>query len=128
MTDELRSVTLQSALYHAWSAETSSKWLPDNPARGQCSVTALVVQDILGGDIVKTDVEDAWHFYNLIDDMRRDFSESQFTSPVFYADVPSSRDEAFSDTSPEQYRILRERVLAKTGPRDQFGGLSPQAN
>ncbi|MCA1440445.1 hypothetical protein I6F07_09505 [Ensifer sp. IC4062] len=128
MTDEPQSANLQSALQSAWSIETSSKWLPDNPARGQCSVTALVVQDILGGDIVKTDVDGAWHFYNLIGGMRRDFSESQFASPVFYADLPSNRDEAFSDTSPEQYRILRERVLAETGAKEQFAGLSPQEN
>lgn len=104
-------VALQSALMRAWSIETSSKWLPDNPARGQCSVTALVVQDILGGDIVKTDVDGAWHFYNLLDGERLDFSESQFSQPVPYADLPSNRDEAFSDTSQKQYQILRERLL-----------------
>lgn len=74
-------------------------------------MTALVVQDILGGDIVKTDVGGAWHFYNLIDGERRDFSASQFPESVCYADVPSSRDEAFSDTSLQQYRILRDQVL-----------------
>jgi hypothetical protein len=126
MTDESQFATLQSVLERAWSIETSSKWLPDDPARGQCSVTALVVQDILGGDIVKTDVDGAWHFYNMIGDMRRDFSESQFASPVFYADLPSSRDEAFSDTSPEQYRILRGCVLGKIGSKEQVLGLSPQ--
>lgn len=49
----------QTALEQAWSIETSSKWLPDKPARGQCSVTALVVQDVLGGDIVKSNVAGA---------------------------------------------------------------------
>ena len=102
---------LQSALEQSWSIETSSKWLPDNPARGQCSVTALVVQDVLGGEIVKTDVGGAWHFYNFIDGQRRDFSESQFLESVAYADLPSSRKEALSDTSFAQYRALRERVL-----------------
>jgi len=104
---------LQSALQQAWSIETSSKWLSDNPARGQCSVTALVVQDILGGDIVKTDADGAWHFYNLVEGQRWDFSGSQFPEPVFYADLPSSRDEAFSDTSLGQYQTLRDRVLGR---------------
>ena len=40
----------------SWSTETGGKWLSENPARGQCSVTALVVQDVLGGEILKTDV------------------------------------------------------------------------
>lgn len=101
---------LQSALGRAWSIETSSKWLPDNPARGQCSVTALVVQDMLGGEIVKTDVGGAWHFYNLIDGERQDFSASQFTEALSYADQPSGRDEAFSDTSDVQYQTLRDRL------------------
>jgi hypothetical protein len=101
---------IQAALEQAWSIETSSKWLPDNPARGQCSVTALVVQDVLGGAIVKTDVDGGWHFYNLVDGERRDFSISQFAEPIFYADLPSSWDEALSDTSSKQYRTLRDRM------------------
>lgn len=105
---------LQSALERAWSIETSSRWLPDNPARGQCSVTALVVQDMLGGEIVKTDVDGAWHFYNLIDGERHDFSASQFPEAVSYADLPSGRDEAFSDTSYGQYRTLRDRLSLKS--------------
>lgn len=108
------SATLRVALESAWSIETSSKWLPENPARGQCSVTALVVQDILGGDIVKTGVDGAWHFYNLVEDERLDFSGSQFQAPVLYADLPSSRSEAFSATSAQQYRILRERVMRQS--------------
>ncbi|WP_434095354.1 YunG family protein [Streptomyces flaveolus] len=32
--------------------EDVSGWSPENPARGQCGVTALVVNDLLGGDPV----------------------------------------------------------------------------
>ena len=102
--------TLKSALERAWSIETSSKWLPDNPARGQCSVTALVVQDMFGGKILKTDVGGAWHFYNLIDGERQDFSASQFREGIFYADLPSGRTEAISDTSYGQYQNLCDRL------------------
>ena len=107
--------TLQSALEQAWSIETSTKWLSDDPARGQCSVTALVVQDVLGGELAKTDVDGAWHFYNFVNGKRLDFSVSQFPNPVSYTDLPTNRDEAFSDTSPEQYQVLRERVLTSIG-------------
>jgi hypothetical protein len=69
------------------------------------------VQDILGGDILKTDVDDYWHFYNQIDGRRWDFTISQFETPIGYDDLPSTREEALSDTSPEQYRLLRQRVL-----------------
>jgi len=43
-------------LRRSWSPETSSGWTRDNPASGQCGVTALVVHDKFGGEILKTDV------------------------------------------------------------------------
>lgn len=99
-------------LRRSWSVETGRPWRPDNPAAGQCGVTALVVQDVLGGTILKTDVNGAWHFYNQVDGRRVDLTMSQFTSPIFYDDIPSSRAEAQSDCSPEQYALLRSRVGA----------------
>ena len=48
---------LREKLMSAWSIETGRKWRSDNPACGQCSVTALVAQDLLGGEILKTLVE-----------------------------------------------------------------------
>jgi hypothetical protein len=102
---------LDEALQASWSVETGGKWLPTNRARGQCSVTALVVKDILGGDILKTDVDGYWHFYNQIDGRRWDLTMSQFETPIGYDDLPSTKEEALSDTSAEQYRLLRQRVL-----------------
>ncbi len=93
-------------LERAWSRSTSSLWTRDNPARGQCGVTSLAVQDRLGGAILKTRVGDAWHFYNLIDAVVIDFTASQFSSAVVYDDLPATREEAMSDTSPEQYAAL----------------------
>jgi hypothetical protein len=45
---------MQEALLKSWSINSSSKWTKDNPAKGQCGVTALVVNDLLGGLIRKT--------------------------------------------------------------------------
>jgi hypothetical protein len=42
-------VELYDVLRTCWSTATGGKWSPSNPAQGQCSVTALVVQDVLGG-------------------------------------------------------------------------------
>ena len=97
-------------LRRSWSVETGRHWRPDNPAAGQCGVTALVVQDAMGGTILKTQVNAAWHFYNLVDGRRIDFTMGQFSSPIAYDDIPSSRAEALSDCSPEQYELLRSRV------------------
>ena len=91
-----------------WSLDTASTYSLANPAGGQCSVTALVAQDHLGGDIAKTRVGDAWHFYNLIDGERFDFPASQFSHSVTYDDIPAGRDDALTDTTPRQYEVLAE--------------------
>jgi hypothetical protein len=101
----------------AWSTATSGKWRPDNPAAGQCSVTALVVQDELGGEILKTDIAGAWHFYNRICGRRIDFTMSQFDSPIGYDDLPSNREEALADTSVKQYEALLGRLRSGRSQR-----------
>ena len=103
-------VELYRRLMQAWSSETGAKWRSDNPACGQCSVTALVAQDLLGGEILKTNVAGAWHFYNRIDGRRWDLTVSQFATPIGYDDLPSSRQEALADTSKQKYVMLVERL------------------
>jgi len=91
--------TVSRAFENSWSLNSSSKWKQSNPALGQCGVTALVAQDCLGGEIVKTWVVKPeiklWHYYNLIDGESIDFTISQFDQPINYDDMPSNRDEAF---------------------------------
>src|ERR1700689_2338790 len=101
---------LYERLRRSWSLETSRHWRHDNPAAGQCGVTALVVHDYIGGSVMKTDVNGAWHFYNFVNGCRYDFSMSQFESLIGYSDIPSNRSEALADTTPEQYEQLRSRV------------------
>jgi hypothetical protein len=50
---------IQRVLRQAWSAKSSTKWSADRPALGQCSPTALVVQDFFGGSLVKTSIDGA---------------------------------------------------------------------
>ena len=80
-------MNLEEKLQSVWSKETSflpEKWSKDNPARGQCAVTALVVQDLLGGEIIKVDVmeDNDAHFFNqlpngdIVDYTRSQFGES----------------------------------------------------
>ena len=107
---------LFARLRQSWSIETGRHWRRDNPASGQCGVTALIVNDLFGGSILKTDVNGAWHFYNLIDGRRVDFTMSQFSSPIFYDDVPSAREEALLDCSSEQYDLLSSRVRSAGSP------------
>ena len=90
-----------------WSLESSSVWTEENPAKGQCGVTSLVINDHFGGEILKTKLPDGQrHFYNSIDGKRFDFTSSQFESEIEYLDMPSNREEAFEDTNKEQYLYL----------------------
>ncbi len=59
---------LSNMLENSWDKNTSAcpdLWTTNNPARGQCVVTSLIVQDMYGGDILvtKTDLGES-HFYN----------------------------------------------------------------
>ena len=106
---------VSQALEKSWSLKSSTKWKETNPALGQCGVTALVAQDYLGGEIIKTwvtkpDVGALWHFYNLINNKAIDFTISQFDEPIPYDNLPSSREEAFQDSTPGQYESLRADV------------------
>lgn len=112
MVEAAEERELREKLRLAWSIETSSKWRPDKPACGQCNVTALVLQDLLGGDILKTSVEGQWHFYNRIGGQRLDLTDTQFEQPIEYQDLPSNRAEALEDTSAQQYKILKRRVTS----------------
>ena len=98
-------------LLNSWSLESSSKWSKDNPAKGQCGVTALVVNDIMGGEIKKTKLPSGWHFYNVMNGKRCDFTDSQFTEDIIYMDIHSNREEAFKDTNEKQYNYLKSTVL-----------------
>ncbi|OEH93858.1 YunG family protein [Bacillus solimangrovi] len=101
---------LKEALVNSWSLQSSSKWSVDNRAKGQCGVTALIVNDRLGGEILKTKVHDSWHYYNQINGQRYDFTASQFREQIDYMDISSNRNEAFSDTNEHQYEYLKQAV------------------
>ncbi len=104
---------LSSILLNSWSYRSSSKWTPGNPAKGQCGVTALVINEILGGEILKTMTLEGWHYYNHINGERIDLTKSQFTEPMSYQDITSNWKEAFSDTNHEQYNYLKQSILLK---------------
>ncbi len=94
----------------SWSSESSTLWTAEKPAAGQCGVTALVANDELGAEILKTRYGSIWHFYNRLDGKRLDFTESQFSEPIGYDDIPSTREAALGDTNERQYAFLSNAV------------------
>ena len=92
-----------------WSIESSTKWEESTPAKGQCSVTALVIHDIFGGIILKTKVDGEWHFYNKVKDQVFDLTSEQFDTPIDYQDIESTVEEALTGCSQEQYEYLKKQ-------------------
>ncbi len=83
MVDEIR---LEKAIMESWCRATSStkeEWDDKNPARGQCAVTALILNDYLGGKIVQSDavfpdgVTES-HYFNSIGGEQIDITRQQF--------------------------------------------------
>jgi len=67
VTTRTLTARLAARLLRVWSKDTSSdpeNWSPSNPAWGQCAVTALVVQDLLGGELLRCTVGHISHYWN----------------------------------------------------------------
>jgi hypothetical protein len=50
---------LEEAIRESWSLDTADEddgWTPENPSRGQCDITTLVVHDLVGGQLLGADV------------------------------------------------------------------------
>jgi hypothetical protein len=77
---------LPALFQECWRRETSydpNKWSPENPTHGQCAITALVIQDLLGGDLLKGKVNGAEHYWNRLPDSSEfDLTRDQFGDTV----------------------------------------------
>src|SRR5262245_13317210 len=107
MTMPFNKDQVAAALLRSWSLTTSSGWVAENPARGQCNVTSLLLNDLFGAEILKTPLPEGDHFYNRIDGDRLDLTDSQFEAPIAYLDLASNREEALSGTSLAKFEALR---------------------
>lgn len=73
---------IEAALRRAWARETAypgvqNEWSVKNPAWGQCAVTALLIQEMFGGELLEN--EEHNHIWNTLPDgSQHDFSREQF--------------------------------------------------
>ncbi len=123
---------LETAIRAAWSDETCDvadlvDRSPDNPARGQCGNTSLLIQDLLGGELLEAHVlypngsHQGFHYWNRlpggvdIDLTAEQFIEGEVVQPpvVVARAVPGP-----PLRSPERYELLRSRVLEALGMAD----------
>lgn len=95
------------SLRKSWSRASARQWTETNPAAGQCNVTALLVYELFGGELLKTRLPEGDHFYNWIDGQRYDFTESQFSQPICYADIPTTPTEAERGATSSELAALK---------------------
>ena len=62
-------------------------WSDDNPTLGMCSITALLVQDLYGGDVCKAIIDGGSHYFNMIDGQIVDLTAEQFGHEVVYDNI-----------------------------------------
>jgi hypothetical protein len=122
---------LEEAIRAAWSEDTASEdnedWTPDNPSRGQCDITTLVVHDLLGGEVLAADVfldgerVEAHMWNRLPSGLEVDLTREQFRlGQALGRPTVRNRPATFEPTHPryhryEQYLVLSERVRAALG-------------
>lgn len=127
---------IEAAVRGSWGADTTTPehrphWTPDHPARDQCGVTALVVHDLLGGELIRGEVHvdgvrTDYHWWNRlgggtdIDLTREQFAPEEIVS----GGTAISRPPRIVRLR-EEYELLRGRVLerlyapAQRGPGGQ---------
>ena len=109
------------ALSKAWCMETAAaqtvKWEAAPTVVGQCAVTALLVQDECGGEILRADVLGHGHYWNLIPAVGEiDLTREQFGAAVDIPRgviVPRSRllegERAIAACTSQRYMLLKQR-------------------
>ncbi|GHJ44034.1 hypothetical protein Cs7R123_13760 [Catellatospora sp. TT07R-123] len=116
---------LRPLIEQAWGPDTCDPadldhWRADNPAHGQCGVTAMVLHDLLGGDLLLGEVHEdgrrtGFHYWNrLPDGAEVDLTRQQF------GPAETVTDGAVVVRPPDaprrcrgQYQLLRHRVTAQ---------------
>src|SRR6266487_2671490 len=107
---------LCAAVRGVWTADTSADqaWSATWPSLGQCAVTALVIQDYLGGELARAEVDGRSHYWYVVDGETIDLTRDQFASgaPARNAATRSrSYVLSYADTA-RRYDLLRARTAA----------------
>lgn len=109
------------ALHISWGKDTAYRkdaenWTPQNPALGQCAITALLFNELYGGRIYsgKSDTGIV-HYWNGKFGKKYDFTKQQFNEDIRFKEVRKwNRDDLLSTGNvAERYELLRSRVLAE---------------
>ena len=119
---------IEGAVRASWGPDTfvaSADYMArgsGQPSRGQCGTTALVIQDLLGGDLMVADVEyegrvEGVHYWNVTPGgVELDLTRDQFIgaeSLINQRRVTTERNPSAAGEQP--FQLLRGRVTAALG-------------
>ena len=102
-----------------WCRETCAprmraEWSPENRTLGQCSITAFLLQDLFGGDVLGVPLGDGnYHCFNVVGDCVFDLTSEQFGEKTLcYENCPAqSREEHFKKTEKKERYLLLKAAL-----------------
>lgn len=114
----------ERAITKSWCRETSDdpdEWTPARASRGQCAVSALLIRDFLGGEIliapvlregVATGEHHAWN--RLPSGVEIDITRDQFDAGETFG-TPEVRTPSASVHGRDRYLLLRDSALRLAG-------------
>jgi hypothetical protein len=118
---------VEAAVRQSWCAETCDpidvpNWTPDRPSRGQCAVTALVVRDLLGGELLEAEVRfrdggrQGFHYWNRLAELDLDLTGDQFTKDEIVQEPRVVEGPpAVSWIVDKEYQLFRKLVYSSLG-------------
>ena len=130
LPDPVSGLTLRAveeAIRQSWSVETCdptdvSVWSAANPARGQCAVTSLVLNDLVGGQLLEAEVRlpdgsrQGFHYWNRLAGFDLDLTLEQFADDeTVQAPRLIDRFAGGPWLAYQQYHVFRARVYGALG-------------
>lgn len=113
-----KEINISYKLQKVWVKETAhpsyqDKWIPTNPSIGQCLVTALLIQELKGGEIASCKVGNNSHFVNIIDGQIKDYTVKQFKIPIKYKKIAIKERKKLLENKDtlKRYELLRANFL-----------------
>ena len=109
-------------LSEIWCAETCAprmrtEWSKENKTKGQCSITAFLMQDIYGGKVLGIPLDDGgFHCFNVVDGCVFDLTSEQFKDEVldYTNSTEQSRNIHFSKEEKRlRYEYLKQELYKK---------------
>lgn len=112
----MKIIELEKILKLSWTKETSyspEEWTDSNPTLGQCDITALIIQDFMGGVIKRCMCGNISHYYNFVNNEIIDLTVEQIYAiiPDYLNSENRTREYIlFNKNTKRRYLVLLKKV------------------